>query len=95
MKLQVSRVCRQLDFHDPIVYTFVPWSADFIGHLGEKMVIYHITDEFTEFTGTDKSAILDMEIPSRTQPPEALQEMAAYERISSDAILSPSSPKMN
>jgi glycosyltransferase involved in cell wall biosynthesis len=61
MKLQIAWVCRGLGFRDPIIYTFVPWSADFAGHLGEKMVIYHITDEFTEFTGTDKSAILDME----------------------------------
>jgi glycosyltransferase involved in cell wall biosynthesis len=61
MKMQIARACEQLDFRDPIVYTFVPWSADMAGNLGEKMVIYHITDEFTEFSGTNKAAILDME----------------------------------
>ena len=61
MKLQITWACERLDFRDPIVYTFVPWSADIAGHLGEKMVIYHITDEFTEFSGTNKAAILEME----------------------------------
>src|SRR5258708_6430115 len=54
-------IWHRLGFNDPITYTFVPWSADVAGHLGEKMVIYHVTDEFTEFTGTDKAAIQDME----------------------------------
>lgn len=61
MKLQINSACKHLEFRHPIVYTFVPWSADIIGHLDEKMVIYHITDEFTEFSGTNKAAILDME----------------------------------
>jgi glycosyltransferase involved in cell wall biosynthesis len=61
MKLQIRWACHQLDFRDPIVYTFVPWSADIVGHLGEKMVIYHITDDFTGFTGTNKAAMLEME----------------------------------
>jgi glycosyltransferase involved in cell wall biosynthesis len=61
MKLQIAWVCRRLGFRDPITYTFVPWSADIVGNLGEKMVIYHITDEFTEFSGTDKRGILEME----------------------------------
>jgi glycosyltransferase involved in cell wall biosynthesis len=61
MKLQIMWVCRRLGFRDPITYTFVPWSADIAGNLGEKMVIYHITDEFIEFSGTDKAAILEME----------------------------------
>lgn len=61
MKLQLAWVCRRLGFRNPITYTFVPWSADIAGNLGERKVIYHITDEFTEFSGTDKPAILKME----------------------------------
>jgi glycosyltransferase involved in cell wall biosynthesis len=61
MKRQIRWACQRLDFRDPIVYTFVPWSADVVGNLGEKMIIYHITDEFTEFSGTNKTAILEME----------------------------------
>ncbi len=61
MNLQVRWRCRQLGFHDPITYTFVPWSADIAGNLGERLVIYHCTDEFTQFTGTDPSAVAEME----------------------------------
>ncbi|OGT72868.1 MAG: hypothetical protein A3I78_04850, partial [Gammaproteobacteria bacterium RIFCSPLOWO2_02_FULL_56_15] len=46
---------------DAITWTFVPFSADVVGNLGEKLVIYHCVDEFSEFTGTDKAALLDME----------------------------------
>ena len=39
----------------------MPSSADVAGTLGERMVIYHCVDEFSKFTGTDETAILDME----------------------------------
>ncbi len=61
LNLQVRWQCSRLGFRDPITYTFVPWSADIVGTLGEKMVIYHITDDFTGFTGADKQAMYDME----------------------------------
>jgi glycosyltransferase involved in cell wall biosynthesis len=53
--------CRKLDFQNPITWTFVPSSADVAGSLGERLVIYHCVDEFSKFTGTDESAILEME----------------------------------
>jgi len=52
---------RKLGFQRPVTWTFLPSSADVAGHLGEKMVIYHCTDEFSEFSGTSKDAILNME----------------------------------
>jgi len=61
LALQVRLVCWQIGFRDAITWTFVPCSADVVGNLGEKYVIYHCVDEFSEFTGTDKAAILDME----------------------------------
>ena len=61
LALQVRLVCRQIGFRNAITWTFVPYSADVVGNLGEKHVIYHCVDEFSEFTGTDKAALLDME----------------------------------
>jgi glycosyltransferase involved in cell wall biosynthesis len=61
LALQVRLVCQQIGFRNAITWTFVPYSADVVGNLGEKHVIYHCVDEFSEFTGTDKAAILDME----------------------------------
>ncbi len=61
LALQVRLVCRQIGFRKAITWTFVPSSADVVGNLGEEHVIYHCVDEFSEFSGTDKTAILDME----------------------------------
>jgi glycosyltransferase involved in cell wall biosynthesis len=57
----LRRACRGLGFQDPITWTFLPTSADVAGHLGEKLIVYHCVDEFSEFTGTDKAALLEME----------------------------------
>ncbi len=61
LQWSVRRVCRRLGFHSPITWTFEPASAEVAGSLGEDALVYHCVDEFSEFTGTDKSAILDME----------------------------------
>ena len=52
---------RKLGFRKRVTWTFLPTSANVAGYLGEKMVIYHCTDEFSEFSGTSKTAILHME----------------------------------
>jgi glycosyltransferase involved in cell wall biosynthesis len=57
----VRRVCRKLGFRDPITWTFVPSSADVAGSLGEKALIYHCVDEYAEFSGMDKEALLALE----------------------------------
>jgi glycosyltransferase involved in cell wall biosynthesis len=57
----VRRACRRLGFQSPITWTFVPASAEIAGSLGEHALVYHCVDEFSEFTGTDKAAILEME----------------------------------
>jgi glycosyltransferase involved in cell wall biosynthesis len=57
----LRRACRKLGFQKPITWSFVPSSADVAGSLGERLVVYHCVDEYSQFTGTDKAAILDME----------------------------------
>lgn len=57
----IRRTCRRLGFENPITLTFVPSSADVAGSLGERIVIYYCVDEYSEFTGTDRAAMLDME----------------------------------
>jgi glycosyltransferase involved in cell wall biosynthesis len=57
----VRRACRQLGFKDPITWSFLPTSGEVVGRLGEKLIVYHCVDEFSEFVGTDKNAILNME----------------------------------
>ena len=57
----LRRACRKLGFQNPITWTFVPSSADVVGSLGERLVIYHCVDEFSKFTGTNETAIIEME----------------------------------
>lgn len=57
----LRRVCRKLGFRDVITWTFAPSSADVVGVLGERLIVYQCVDEFSEFTGTDKAAITNME----------------------------------
>jgi len=57
----LRRACRALGFRKPITLTFVPSSAGVVGSLGEHFVIYYCVDEYTRFTGTDQTAIANME----------------------------------
>jgi glycosyltransferase involved in cell wall biosynthesis len=57
----LRRTCRQLGFEHPIAWSFIPSSADLAGSLGERFLIYHCVDEFSEFSGTDKRAIRSLE----------------------------------
>jgi glycosyltransferase involved in cell wall biosynthesis len=57
----VRRAYRRLGFRRPITWTFLPTSAEVAGTLGEKLIVYHCVDEFSEFSGTDKNAVLNME----------------------------------
>jgi glycosyltransferase involved in cell wall biosynthesis len=57
----LRRACTKLSFFRPITWSFVPSSGDVAGSLGEQFVIYYCVDEYSQFTGTDKTAILHME----------------------------------
>lgn len=53
----IRAICRYLHFNNPITWTFVPASADVVGNLGEKMVIYHCVDEYSQFSDTSQKTI--------------------------------------
>src|SRR5262245_17713293 len=61
LRWSLQRACRRLGFRNPITWTFIPASADVAGTLGERVLVYHCVDEFSEFNGTDKAAILALE----------------------------------
>jgi len=78
------RVCRKLGFHNPITLTFVPNSVDVAGTLGEKLVIYYCVDEYSEFTGTNKQSMRDME--------RRLIEKSDFVVVSADRLLQTKRP---
>jgi|SRR5579863_1049704 len=57
----LRRACRKLGFSHTVTLTFVPNSVDVAGSLGEEHLIYYCVDEYSQFTGADRSAVLDME----------------------------------
>ena len=57
----LRRVCRRLGFRQPVMWSFYPASGNVVGSLGEAKIVYHCVDEYSEFTGTDKEAILQLE----------------------------------
>lgn len=57
----LRRACRKLRFENPITLTFVPSTADVVGHLDESMIVYYCVDEYSQFSGTDQAAMLAME----------------------------------
>jgi glycosyltransferase involved in cell wall biosynthesis len=61
LSASVRRVAGKLRFRDPITWTFLPSTAGIAGNLGERALIYHCVDEFSEFTGSDKAALLVLE----------------------------------
>jgi glycosyltransferase involved in cell wall biosynthesis len=47
---QIRRALHRLKFRQPVTWTFVPSSADVVGTLGERLVLYHCVDEYTAFS---------------------------------------------
>ncbi|MBI2149935.1 MAG: glycosyltransferase [Acidobacteria bacterium] len=61
LRQSVTNTCRKLGFRDPLTWSFLPSSADVVRTVGSRFVIYQCVDEYSEFSGTDKQAILEME----------------------------------
>lgn len=53
LKLFLRSTMHHLDFQEPILWTYLPSTADLAGYLGEKLLIYDCVDEHAEFTGFD------------------------------------------
>ncbi|MBI3763231.1 MAG: glycosyltransferase [Chloroflexi bacterium] len=59
---------RRIGFAHPILWTYTPHSADFVGHLGERLAVYECVDEFSASRGLVNSqtiAALERELLRR------------------------------
>lgn len=57
--LPILRVqLKRLGFHHPVLWTYTPHSADFIGKLGEQAAIYEIVDDFVSARGLVRAAAI-------------------------------------
>lgn len=53
--------CRRLKMERPILWTFLPNVNRLVGHLGERMVIYHCVDKYSAFSGVSRETLIEME----------------------------------
>ena len=51
LALVLRSIIRKLGFQNPILWTYTPHSADFIGKLGESFAVYECVDEFSAAKG--------------------------------------------
>jgi glycosyltransferase involved in cell wall biosynthesis len=58
---QVSHYQKKLNFENPILWSFLPNVVSLFGCVGEKLSLYYITDDFTQFSGYPANAIDKME----------------------------------
>jgi len=58
---QVSYFQKKLGFENPILWSFLPNVESLFGCFGEKLSLYYITDDFTQFSGHPANAIDRME----------------------------------
>jgi glycosyltransferase involved in cell wall biosynthesis len=47
---QIRRAARRLGLAEPITWTFLPNTADVVGNLGERCIVYHCVDEYAAFS---------------------------------------------
>lgn len=50
LRWQIRRALRRLGFADPVTWTYVPNSADVVGTLGERLIVYQCVDEYAAFS---------------------------------------------
>jgi glycosyltransferase involved in cell wall biosynthesis len=58
---QVSYYQKRLNFENPILWSFLPNVMSLFGCVGEKLSLYYITDDFTQFSGYPAKVIEKME----------------------------------
>src|SRR6266496_3811324 len=60
LRWSLLRVCGRLGLRNPITWVFIPASAEVAGALGERTLVYHCVDEYTEFTNANKTNLLTL-----------------------------------
>lgn len=57
LRLTISRLRRKLGMRDFQLWTFVPTSEPYVGSLGAKVVVYYVTDNWSQFSSVDGARI--------------------------------------
>lgn len=57
----VRRAMKHLDMHNPVLLSTVPNAANYIGQLGESMVVYYVTDDYSQWPGSNADTIQQLD----------------------------------
>ncbi len=60
LRFTIKRLSRQLQMKEYQLWTFVPTSSEYVGHLGEKLLVYYCTDNWSAFKSVDGARIGNM-----------------------------------
>jgi len=47
----IAKAMSSLDMEDPILWLCRPWQADVVGRYGERLLLYHVVDEYADYEG--------------------------------------------
>ncbi len=61
LRRSLRRIANHLDMKDPILWTFLPTASNLVGHLGERLCIYHCVDEYRANPGVPADTIDQLE----------------------------------
>ncbi len=61
LRSSLNRHARKIGFKNPILWTFLPTSSGLVGHLGERLCIYHCVDEYGANPGVPAKVIHELE----------------------------------
>jgi len=84
---QMKRVMRRLGFQSPILWLYRPNMADLVGRFSEKLVIYHIVDEYAAYEAEFTSVYSESRRASIEQSERALLRAADLGIVTSASLL--------
>ncbi len=58
----LKKACAAINFHAPILLTYLPNTVDMLGQMGEKLLVYDCVDEHSAFQGFNPQLVKAMEI---------------------------------
>ncbi|NNE09692.1 MAG: glycosyltransferase [Gemmatimonadetes bacterium] len=61
LRRSLRRIANHLNMKDPILWTFLPTASNLVGHLGERLCIYHCVDEYRANPGVPADTIDQLE----------------------------------
>jgi glycosyltransferase involved in cell wall biosynthesis len=60
LRLTLTLLRRRLGMREFQLWTFVPTSSEYVGRLGEELIVYYCTDEWSSFSFVDGKKIAEM-----------------------------------